>query len=82
MTRTLPEDILLPSGPSEHRPQGNRLAAFIPISVAVAGVAAILFGGVAAQTPVLVGDAGVDQMVTGSIQKPSPIPAPEAGHAE
>jgi hypothetical protein len=69
MAKALPDDILIPSGGADQRPSTSRVAAFIPISVAIAGVAAILFGGVVVQDTIA-GD--IDPMVTGSI-KPAPL---------
>jgi hypothetical protein len=78
MASTLPDDILLPAekrsaGPP---PVRSRLAAFVPIALALLGVAAILFGRVTVQeisaneVP-----AGVDPVTTGSIDAAPPMKA-------
>ena len=77
MADTRPDDILLPSGVADQQPQSSPFAAFIPISVAIAGIAAILLGGITAQNAVI-GPAGIDPVVTGSIGK---VPAGEPAHA-
>jgi hypothetical protein len=70
MSTTLPDDILLPTLPNatDNRPAHSRIVAFVPITVAVIGVAAILVGKVTvhavAETDML---GGVDRMVTGTI---------------
>ncbi len=45
----------------------SRLTAFIPIVLALVGVAAILAGGISARSHELVGRTAVDTMATGSI---------------
>jgi hypothetical protein len=73
---TVPDDILLPSGDSERRPARSRMAAFVPIVIALIGVAAILFGRVtvhevsANEIPV-----AVDPITTGSIDMAIPTKA-------
>jgi hypothetical protein len=76
MAYTLPDDILLPSASADRRPGRSRIAAFVPIAVALVGVAAILFGRVtvhevsANEVP-----AAVDPMTTGSIDAAVPLKA-------
>jgi hypothetical protein len=67
MAKTLSDDILISEGAAT-RPQKSPLAAFVPIAIALAGVAAVLFGGISArhvqtaeQTIV------IDPITTGSI---------------
>jgi len=46
----------------------TRMAAFVPLALALVGVAAVLFGGVSARTTsVAAAGAGIDPMVTGSV---------------
>jgi hypothetical protein len=46
MSTTLPDDILLPTLPNatDNRPSRSRIVAFVPITIAIIGVAAILVG--------------------------------------
>jgi hypothetical protein len=75
MSTTLPDDILLPTSPdsTDRRPARSRIVAFVPITIAIIGVAAILVGRVTvneiAKTDVL---DGVDPITTGSIQTARP----------
>jgi hypothetical protein len=80
MAKTFPDDILIPSGAADERAPSRPFAAFIPISLAIAGVAAILLGGISAQSTVAGGPSGVDPIVTGSIAKAPSTPAGEAEH--
>jgi hypothetical protein len=76
MAYTVPDDILLPSGHADRRPGRSRIVAFVPIAIAILGVAAILFGRVtvrevsANEVPV-----GVDAIMTGSIDAAVPMKA-------
>ena len=61
-------DILLPTDIEPVRPhQKNRFAAFIPITLALIGIAAILFGGVSARSTDSAARQGIDPITTGSI---------------
>lgn len=62
-------DILIPLEiePLEVRPEGNKLAAFVPIVLALIGVAAILAGGITAKSHEVAGRPAVDTIETGSI---------------
>jgi hypothetical protein len=80
MAKTIPDDILIPSGAADQRAPSKPFAAFIPISLAIAGVAAILFGGITAQSTVASGPSGIDPIVTGSIAKLPSTPVGEAKH--
>jgi hypothetical protein len=70
MSTTFPDDILLPTTPGvdDKRPSRSRIVAFVPITIAIVGVAAILVGRVTAHE-IANSDVmkGVDSMVTGSI---------------
>jgi hypothetical protein len=70
MSTTHPDDILLPvSTDSLDRPARSRLVAFVPITIAVIGVAAILVGRVTVQEIAATDAAyGVDPITTGSIR--------------
>jgi hypothetical protein len=78
MASTLPDDVLLPSGTHSARPRPpkSRFAAFVPIALALLGVAAVLFGRVTVQeisaTDV---PAAVDPVTTGSIGAALPMKA-------
>lgn len=78
MAYTLPDDILLPvaTGAAERRPGQSRIAAFVPITIALIGVVAILFGRITVHE-ITVGDAlqGLDPIATGSIEAASPVKA-------
>ena len=62
-------DILIPLEiePIETHPKGSRLAAFVPIVLALIGVAAILAGGITAKSHEVAGRPAVDMIETGSI---------------
>jgi hypothetical protein len=64
-------DILIPLEiePIAHVPPRSRLAAFVPIAVAIVGVAAVLIGGVSARHGDMAARQGVDPVVTGSVGK-------------
>jgi hypothetical protein len=81
MATNFSDDILIPSGRAEEQAPSKPLAAFIPIVVAVAGVVAILFGGITAQNVVNLGSDGIDPTVTGSIAKAAVPTVGEVGHA-
>ena len=69
-----PNDAMLPpTGVTDLRPTGLRLAVLVPIAVALAGVAVILLGGLSAGGPsaTLGRPDKVDPVVTGSIQPQS-----------
>lgn len=81
MTNALPDDILLPSDATRQGSSAIRFAAFVPISVAVAGVVAVLLGGIAAREPIdLAGQTDVDPVITGSITKPLAASPGEVTH--
>ena len=68
MAITSSDDILLPAG-NELRSRRSPFVAFVPIVVALAGVAAILLGSVSARDVIAAEDAvAVDPVVTGSIE--------------
>lgn len=69
----MPDDILLPtaSGTTDRRPGRSRIVAFVPISIAIIGVAAILVGRVSVHEVAL--HDGVDPVITGSVKAPPPI---------
>ena len=48
-------------------PLGARLAAFLPITVAIAGVVAVLLGGITARHETTAAAPGIDMTATGSI---------------
>jgi hypothetical protein len=50
-------------------PLGARLAAFLPITVAVAGVVVVLLGGISARNDVTAEVPAIDMTATGSIAK-------------
>jgi hypothetical protein len=72
MSTTLPDDILLPTLPdsTDRRPARSRIVAFVPITIAIIGVAAILVGRVTVNE-IARGD-GLDPIATGSIQTVRP----------
>jgi hypothetical protein len=75
MANTLHDDILVPEGTAT-RPRQTPLGAFVPIAVALFGIAAILAGGISARdVAVADGNAGVDPVTTGSVAT-APAPAP------
>jgi hypothetical protein len=67
-------DILIPLEiePIETRPEGNRFAALVPITLALIGVAAILVGGISARNHELAGGPMIDTIETGSIAPVTP----------
>jgi hypothetical protein len=69
MAKPVSDDIMLPtlSGASDARPARSSLVAFVPISIALVGVAAILLGHVTAQD-VAAAQTQVDPIETGSIE--------------
>jgi hypothetical protein len=75
MSTALPDDILLPTEPggSDRRPGRSRIVAFVPITIAIIGVAAILVGRVTVHD-VARSNAldGVDPIATGSIKASEP----------
>jgi hypothetical protein len=62
-------DILIPLEiePIETRPEGSKFAAFVPILLALIGVAAILAGGISAKSREVAGRPAIDTIETGSI---------------
>ena len=71
MTIRFPDDAILPpTGALDTQSPRLRPAAFLPIAVAVAGVLAILAGGISARDAAGPTDKGsqIDPVVTGSIQ--------------
>jgi len=75
MSTTLPDDILLPtvSDSADRRPSRSRIVAFVPITIAVIGVAAILVGRVTVNE--IAGSRaidGADPITTGAIQAKQP----------
>ncbi len=71
MSIRFPDDAILPpTGEADTRPTRLKPAVFLPIALALGGVAAILFGGLQAHDPTsAIGIAEqVDPVVTGSIQ--------------
>ena len=70
MAYKLRNDILIPLEiePLETRPQGNKLAAFIPIVLALIGVGAILAGGISARNHEIANRVIVDPIQTGSVK--------------
>ena len=63
--------------PIETPREPSRLTAFIPITLALVGVAAILAGGISARSREVASRVTVDTMVTGSIGAAIPRAAPE-----
>ena len=71
MASVLPDDILLPTatGSVDLRPSRSRITAFVPIIIAVIGVAAILVGRVTVHDVAESGVVdGVDPVITGSVK--------------
>ena len=71
MSTKIPDDIMLPMGAAstDARPSQSRLLAFVPISIALIGIAAILVGRVTAHDIAAIDKPGaVDPIQTGSIQ--------------
>jgi hypothetical protein len=62
-------DILIPLEiePITHVPPRSRLAAFVPIAVAIVGVIAVLAGGVSARHAEYAARQAVDPITTGSV---------------
>jgi hypothetical protein len=68
MSIRFPDDAILPpTGEADPRPARLRPAVFMPIAIALAGVAAILLGGLTARGPAIGTADGVDPVVTGSV---------------
>jgi hypothetical protein len=69
MANKFRNDILIPLEiePLETRPQGSKLAAFVPITLALIGIGAILAGGISAKHHELAGRQTIDPVETGSI---------------
>ena len=71
MTSIFPDNVLLPAGTgqADRRPSRSRIAAFVPITLAIIGVATILVGRVTvseiAESEFL---GGVDRLATGSVE--------------
>ncbi|MCB1494139.1 MAG: hypothetical protein KDJ86_00010 [Bauldia sp.] len=62
--------LLLPENdPADERPAHLRAAAFLPISVALFGVAMILVGGLSVTPPTVAEKAALDPIATGSIAR-------------
>ncbi len=53
--------------PVAELPKRGRLAAFVPITIAVLGVAAILLGGISARDHIVAADQAIDPVITGSV---------------
>jgi hypothetical protein len=68
-------DILIPLEiePLETRPERGKLAALVPITLALIGVGAILAGGISAKHHELAGRPVVDTIETGSIAPAVPV---------
>jgi hypothetical protein len=81
MAKSFSDDVLIPSAAADGMAGSRPFAAFIPIGVAIAGIAAILLGGISAQNPIAAGPADIDTIVTGSVAKASAPAAAEVGHA-
>ena len=73
-------DILVPLEiePIETPREASKLTAFIPIALALVGVAAILAGGISAKSREVASQAAVDTLATGSI---GPVMPQNAGPA-
>ncbi|HZP19615.1 MAG TPA: hypothetical protein VFB16_05345 [Bauldia sp.] len=67
----VPNDILIPTDldPVDHRPGRSNAAAFVPITLAIVGVAAILLGGVSAPRTEQAAIPQYDPIETGSIAR-------------
>jgi hypothetical protein len=65
---SIPDDLLiqLATDAADGRPKRSRMAAFVPITVALIGVAIVLVGGVSARN-FDTASSGVDPMITGSV---------------
>ena len=70
MSTKVPDDVMLPMGAAsaDARPGQSRIVAFIPISIAIVGVAAILLGRVTAHDVAAIDKPGIDPVQTGAIQ--------------
>lgn len=71
MTIRYPDDAMLPAGDqADPRPARLKPAVFLPIAIALAGIAAVLLGGLPAHGPATaIGTAeAVDPVVTGSVE--------------
>jgi hypothetical protein len=71
MSSTVPEDILVPTAPGapDRRPARSRIVAFVPITIAILGVAAILVGRVSVhEIAAPEGTDHIDPIVSGSIE--------------
>jgi len=71
MSIRYPDDAILPpTGEADARPARLKPAVFLPIAIALIGVAAILFGGlqVRSPAPAISQAGGIDPVVTGSIE--------------
>ena len=65
------DDVLVPAPmPEAETTLRMKLAAFVPLTVAIVGVAAILFGGISARHPERAAAPVVDTIATGSIGAP------------
>jgi hypothetical protein len=75
MASKIRNDILIPLEiePIEIRPAGNKLAALVPITLALIGVGAILVGGISAKQHELAGRPVIDTIETGSIAPAVPV---------
>ena len=81
MSIRFPDDAMLPPrGRADTRPARPKAAVFVPIVLALAGVAAILLGGLPAHDPAMgISKAEqIDPVVTGSVQ---PISDADRRHA-
>ncbi|MBZ0228690.1 MAG: hypothetical protein K8F58_09615 [Bauldia sp.] len=69
MASRSPDDVLLPldASPAGTRPLRTQVAAFIPITIALLGVAVILLGGMPASKSSLMARQTIDPLTTGSI---------------
>lgn len=64
------DDILVETAATEAaRPLRVRVAAFVPIAIAILGIGAILLGGVSARHDTTAAVPAVDDIATGSIAK-------------
>ena len=63
------DDILTEPTLDTDLPLGARLAAFLPITVAIVGVIAVLIGGISARDDVTAEAPAIDMTATGSIAK-------------
>ena len=68
-------DILIPLEiePIETRPEGSKLTAFVPITLALIGIGAILAGGISARQHELANRPVIDTVETGSIAPAAPV---------